>query len=234
MISILIPSRGRFSGLLKAVHSFYDKAGGRDFEILIKLDSDDHESIRRIGELEQFGANVHTVVAPRLRGYFDLNKFYNCLAALASGKWLWLFNDDAQVVTPGWDTLIYALANSAAPAFAWPHVEWDYPQNGQDSSKDMAIYSKEFHYDFPVISRGAYDAMGHFSMSNLNDVYIFDVGQRFQHLCHVPKTLVVSHTYLRDETHPHGMKVEDALVVHYGKAVQRHVELAVQRISAVL
>jgi hypothetical protein len=234
MISVLIPSRGRFDSLLKTVGSFCAQAITRDFEVLIKLDSDDHESIRRLGELDNFGPSIHVVVGPRLRGYFDLNKFYNCLAALSSGRWLFLFNDDARMVTTGWDLILNGRADSARPVFIWPHTEWDYPAHGPNRLADLAIYAESKHYDFPIISRGAYDLMGHFSMSCLNDVYIYDVAVRSNSPREETTALVVTHTYARDETHPHNLNVDGAVTEHRAPAIQRHIDLAVNRLASVL
>jgi hypothetical protein len=234
MISILIPSRGRFDSLLKTVGSFCALAITRDFEILIKLDCDDHESIRRQGELDNFGPSIHVVIGPRLRGYFDLNKFYNCLAALSSGRWLCLFNDDARMVTTGWDIELGNTGDSSKPIFIWPHTEWDYPAHGQNRVADLALYAEKKHYDFPIMSRGAYEALGHFSMSCLNDLYVYDVAMRFPSICRESNSLVVSHSYSRDETHPHDLSMDRAFADHQSPWMRRHIDLAANRLASVL
>jgi len=92
-----MPTRNDYAMLVKALQSIKDTAS--DFskvEILLRIDDDDKERIDRIPELEaQF--NVKTFIGPRGSGYNNMCTFLDDLAKMATGKWSWLFDDDAYI-----------------------------------------------------------------------------------------------------------------------------------------
>lgn len=100
LVSILMPTRNSHESLWKALQSIKDSA--TDFsqvQILLRMDDDDGERIKRIPELEsQFNAKV--VIGPRGVGYLNMGQFLDDLAAQATGRWSWLFDDDAHVDGP--------------------------------------------------------------------------------------------------------------------------------------
>ncbi len=105
LISFLIPSRGRFDSLLRAIKSIgdcsyyrkpYDGVKHCDFDVHVKFDDDDLESIRRIPELAQFG-NVTPYVFPRLNGYAAVDHFCSIMAGETQAQWICIFNDDAMI-----------------------------------------------------------------------------------------------------------------------------------------
>jgi hypothetical protein len=107
LVSVLLPTRGRAAGLVQAVRSLYERADDEGcLEFLLKVDDDDVETVRVArGLAEQFpGSRFVVVVSPRGRGYADLHLWLSNLAQRAAGDWLLVFNDDARMVSPGWDT----------------------------------------------------------------------------------------------------------------------------------
>lgn len=100
--AILIPSRGRFDQLLRCIKSFHATSFPGNFDIWVKFDEDDAESIVRISELAQFN-NVNIVIGPRLDGYGSIDWFCTRMAEASSAKWICIFNDDATIEGAGWE-----------------------------------------------------------------------------------------------------------------------------------
>lgn len=95
LVSFLIPTRNAcIESLTQAVeHIVRGDEGTRNFEILLKVDEDDHERIAIGRELIKNIGKV--VVSPRGIGYSDMSRFIDELVAVADSKWCWLHDDDA-------------------------------------------------------------------------------------------------------------------------------------------
>lgn len=104
MISVLVPTRKRPELLERSLASLIATSDVGDLEILLALDPDDEVPSRCVRE--PFDS---VWVAPERYGYARLNEYFNALAARASGDWIMLWNDDAVMLTPGWDAVIEAL-----------------------------------------------------------------------------------------------------------------------------
>lgn len=108
---ILIPSRGRFGLLLRAIRSLHDTADKAMFEVRVKFDDDDSGSINRIKELDQFG-NVTTLVASRRGGYASLDWYCSQMADSSPAKWIMIFNDDAVISCGNWEEQLRSIPTS--------------------------------------------------------------------------------------------------------------------------
>lgn len=103
LVSILIPTRGRVPQLLKAVDSCWSLAVERkQLEFIFKVDDDD---LATLSIMEKMGQILPSkcLVTPRGNGYGDLHEWISLMAKLSTGAWILLFNDDAKMVTQGWD-----------------------------------------------------------------------------------------------------------------------------------
>jgi hypothetical protein len=108
LCSVLIPSRKRFNRLRNCIQSIVECAYDPDrVEFMVKLDDDDHESIFRVGEMNEF-KNVRTVVTPRGGGWAESNVFLTQLSDASNGQWVWVMNDDVVVSCEKekWDILL--------------------------------------------------------------------------------------------------------------------------------
>jgi hypothetical protein len=194
--SVLIPSRGRPDSLIWAVRSFgafvSDK---KEVEVLVKLDEDDQLSLNRISEIREAGAQV--VITPRGAGYLDLHRFYSILAVLARGDWLWMFNDDARVLTNNWDKVLSTQTHAMV-------VPWVKGPESYGEAWNAHFQAQGWHYDFPIISRKLLHQVGQFSHSPANDCYWHDIACGIPGLRQEVHELEVLHNYDRDETHPWG------------------------------
>ena len=153
MISVLCPSRERVGQLAVSVTSLVRNAA-RDIEILVVADDDD---LATIGAVPEIGPPARLLVTSR-KGYGGLHEYYQLAAAAArasAGDWLMVWNDDARMVTPGWDTVIAAQQ----PGVLWMRAN---------------------HCDggnlFPAWPRAWSEALGHVSLVPHVDMWIQRLG----------------------------------------------------------
>jgi hypothetical protein len=112
VISVLCPSRGRPDSLWESIGSLNDFAADmHEVEVLVAVDPDDAGEYDFAADL----AGVRLWVAPERYGYTRLHEYCNALAGLARGEWLLNWNDDARMLTAGWDLIIA----SQDPAILW-------------------------------------------------------------------------------------------------------------------
>ncbi len=110
-IAVLLPTRGRTTGLTDSVTSIVGRAQNRDrIQIIFGFDDDDVVGLEHFeGVIQPFlddhevdyEAQVFTSM-----GYQGLNRYYNTLAKSADADWLFVWNDDATMETPGWDEIV--------------------------------------------------------------------------------------------------------------------------------
>ena len=195
LVSFLVPIREAPETTLTSLFSIKDNASDTiDYEILIRFDEDDDtyaDLIPKITEMfEGTKGKVKVIIGPR-HGYHGLHHYYNELAAISLGKLLFLWNDDLQIlsVREGWDVTGHGvdfpsyekwdLILQQDEANREPHINvltptevyWDLPEPGPEVK-----YAKQIStMAFPILTREAYEVMGHFSASPLNDAYLLDV-----------------------------------------------------------
>jgi hypothetical protein len=152
VISVLLPSRGRPKALTESIASLLDHADRPGtIQVLVAADPDDQATITT--DLP-WQATVWT--APERYGYSRLHKYVNRLGEMAEGEWLMLWNDDARLLTPGWDTAVHQRPRGVL----WPH------------SNDVAGCNT-----FPIWPAAWTTALGHVSLSPHCDSWIQDLGQ---------------------------------------------------------
>ncbi len=173
LTSFLIPTRKQTTLLRDCVGSIKRLASGtHDYEILLAVDSDDSETLAIIPEIRDFlPPHALKVIITSPKGYARLHEYYNELAAISSGQLLALWNDDVVMLSKGWDIF---LAQELAEGGRNPYLMW-LPQEIRGGPGHFEILSG----GFPIVHRDAYEAMGHFSQSPLNDRYLHDVMGRF-------------------------------------------------------
>lgn len=156
MISVLLPTRGRPVALAESVGSLRHLAAETDgLEILVAADPDDPDTGLAAATI---GVD-HVWVAPERYGYHQLQLYVNYLAERASGDWLLLWNDDARMLTPGWDVIVH----EQPPSVLWP------------LSNDVPGCNT-----FPLWPRSWTAAMGHVSLSPHCDSWIQHIGEALQ------------------------------------------------------
>ena len=157
MISVLTPSRGRASSLRDSVFAIIDHAASRDaVEVLVALDPDD-EDAETARYLTEGVPQVRYWTAPERYGYMQLHRYYNHLASMAGGEWLLVWNDDARMLTAGWDEIIAAQERGAL---------W------------LSCTTMRGGNFFPAWPAAWTRACGHVALAANIDVWISEVGRR--------------------------------------------------------
>jgi len=212
LVSILLPSRGRFDNLTDTINSFLSHCTVQNrVQFCLKFDDDDIDS-NKISQLPK--ANIKTLIYDRRMGYNDLHTFYNDLSAIAEGDWLWLFNDDARMITDGWDEMLENLD----PLKYSPNFK------GND---DVCLVNcgipKVVGSDvFPMIRKRSYEIMGHFSLHSHNDCWIQEVFPPLGVELDVPEMQVV-HLFseTKDTTRNEGLDVQKYSMNNYLETKQQ-------------
>jgi len=129
-LSIFFPSRKRIKNLKSTIDSFLSLADPDlfNFEILIKLDFDDTESIEYIKNISNEVENITFVINSRLRGWFNLVDFFEDLIRLAKGKYVFGVNDDVVITTKNWNRILEDKLKEFK--IYYPKTEWAPEPNG--------------------------------------------------------------------------------------------------------
>lgn len=167
LVSVLLPTRGRPDHLYQAVASLFATSQDRDLaEYLIKADDDDLPTIDLVQGMIKDGLKGKLLVGPRGRGYLDMHHWVNDMVREAQGDWLFLFNDDARMVTSCWDQV---LLNAG--------VGRDCPWHGV---KDVCMLvaptvGRPDAAEFNFVRRKLVDIMGHYALNPHTDNWIYSV-----------------------------------------------------------
>lgn len=160
-VSVLLPTRGRTEQLLKSLDSLVTTVSDRSsIEILLAFDNDDTESYEYfvdniITKLDEYRVPFKALKFPPL-GYTRLNEYVNQLAAYARGRWLFFWNDDAEMQTQSWDK---------------EFSKWN------DHFRVLAVHTHNEHpYSiFPIVPVEWFKLLGYLSSHPLNDAEISQI-----------------------------------------------------------
>jgi glycosyltransferase involved in cell wall biosynthesis len=121
LVSILLATRNRVPRLLKTIQSIYNTAKSRDFEILLRIDDDDHETLQNLHLLKPY-PEVSYIIGSRYEGYISHPIFMDELVAIAKGEWFFFFDDDTTILGEDWDKQLVLVPTSGKivhPEFYW-------------------------------------------------------------------------------------------------------------------
>ena len=105
LISILIPTRKRTKLLEECLDSLNYKTKDESLvEILIKIDTDDQETINFISQYKPTSRiEIKELITDRKNGYGSLDEHMNNLSLISEAEFLLGFNDDVEMLTEGWE-----------------------------------------------------------------------------------------------------------------------------------
>ena len=133
------------------IESFLSNASDpHSVQFIIKFDDDDH-TISPV-----LGPNFKTIISPRLHGYESIHTFCNEMLYLATGRWIMLGNDDATMITKGWDKVL--LQKSPRCVLLNP---------GDEHGNHAHI--------FPIVNRRICLELGHFALNAFTDRWLQNV-----------------------------------------------------------
>jgi len=157
-IAVLLPTRGRTAALDRSLIGLLEKANDLpSIQVLLGLDTDDTVGIEHFQEelqpkLDDMGVH-YTAMTFEPMGYSQLHDYVNTLAKNSSADWMFFWNDDAVMETPGWDTEI--VKRTGKFKLLAVHTHNDHP------------YSI-----FPIVPREWLDLIGHLSLHSMNDAWL--------------------------------------------------------------
>jgi hypothetical protein len=158
--------------VMDSIQSLYRTcADKKNFEVIIRFDETDLESLSRLNELPD-EKNCRYIVSDHKHGYKSLHDFQNELATHCAGGWYLFWNDDVKMLTQGWDVKTMFQAR------------WDEP----------AVIHIETGSQFPTITRRLHEILGHVALHTAYDDYLDYIGRN----CGIIKN---SHCYVDHEYH---------------------------------
>jgi len=159
-ISVLVPSRSRPDLLKKSLRTVIELADDpNSIQVIIRSDlCDKYMKGFEFPECK----NLKIVRGERMKGYASLHFFYTQCAMHASGSLLVLWNDDAQMITRGWDKLLLK-------------------ETANEREKEIpgfwALSNNHWPYAFPVITRCVTERLGAFARFSYNDAYLHQLAR---------------------------------------------------------
>lgn len=158
-ISVLLPTRKRPNGLRAAVTTLMDLASRPEqVEYVFATDTDDASVFEilktNVGSIFAEG-QAHEMRTERL-GYHRMHDYYNELAARAKGELLFIWNDDTEMQTKGWDELLLAAIEPKRPLVQFMR------RNSYDKADET----------FPVVDRRIFEAVGHLANHCYVDLWL--------------------------------------------------------------
>lgn len=189
-VSIIFPSRKRVEMLNETLYSIYSLADleNPNFEVIIKVDFDDHETLDYIKNWSNEYENLYFIVSSRKQGFLNIVDFYEDTIDLAKGKYILVANDDMLFKTQNWNIILESKLNDFKIYF--PYV------NG---------YREAFY----IIPKELYHILGHIAPHNQADTYLNWLGQVLGINEYLDDIEFYHHFGYEDETLQDKMKVID-------------------------
>lgn len=159
IISVILPTRGRTDVLKKSLETLIETASNpHRLELMLGIDDDDKDTRQYIqDEIAPYlqknqiecKANIFQPI-----GYSQLHHYVNTLAQNSTGEWLFFWNDDALMVTEGWDDVIESYNGQ-------------FKLLGPKDNHDGHPYAI-----LPIVPRDWFTLLDHLSMNAQNDAWL--------------------------------------------------------------
>ena len=152
--SLFLNSRCRIKSLKQLLRTAYANAyNPQRLEFLIRIDTDDEETINGLKNVHNFFPNVYIFTSTRPD---NLHVTLNKLAQEATGEFLFVMNDDVEFETLYWDKKIAEQIHTHLKTLPDKILYVATPDNSVDKEGDKQYAS------FPILTRAARDALGYF------------------------------------------------------------------------
>lgn len=160
-VAVILPTRKRSDMLDSSLMSLLDNAADPSrIQILVAFDSDDQASLEYFRnniapKIDQAGAGWMAVEFPRY-GYGRLHEYLNQLSELTSAHWIFVWNDDAQMLSKDWDLRISE-------------------NNGEFKCLRIPTHNCHPYAIFPILPREWYLLFGYLSLHQLSDAWVSQI-----------------------------------------------------------
>lgn len=164
-ISLFFSSRNRPDFVDETLTRAYSKAvNPKQIQSIVRFDDDDPKLLSNIKAVSKW--NGLSLIGPRLYGYDSLHTYYDECCRLALSDIFWQLNDDAWIVTEGWDRiLLEELSKFSKRVFTCSFDVLNIDGKGH-----------AYAWAFPIMSRCMYNLLGKFCYG---DVKYIDTLLRF-------------------------------------------------------
>jgi len=188
LISVILPSRKRPEFLNEVLYSIYSLAdlSNPNFEIIVKVDFDDLETLQYINNWSNEYENLYFIVSSRKQGFLNLVDFLEDMIDLSKGKYILGANDDMLFKTQNWNTVLESRLTEFKIYF--PYV------NGYRES-------------FWCIPKELYTTLGHIAHHNQTDTYLNWLGQVLGIIEYIDDVELYHYFDYKDETQDDKMDV---------------------------
>ena len=177
LVSVILPTLGRASLCIRSIESCLSSAEDPTaIEVLCYFDEGD-ESILEVRERFRDNQNIRFFVFPPV-GYRYLNVYINELCRHARGRWLFLWNDDAEFKSKNWDSVLQRYGERMC--LVSPFVE------------NMPTYRGTI---FPMIPRKWFEITGCFSNQTHNDTWVEEIAFQVDIFTREPRIAVFHERY---------------------------------------
>jgi len=178
LVSVLLPTRGRSDQLERCLAAMYNNMGSEgedeDIELIMRVNPDKWDT-DLIKASDWYETQMRIIILiDTLTGYRNLHHYFNQMASLSTGKWIFMMSDDGFIQTEGWDEVLRKLP--------------------VDPEREVALLQPECNGEpncFPIISRAWYEQLGHISHHVSLDGYLQRIGEAIG--CMYPVDIYVHH-----------------------------------------
>lgn len=197
LVSLILPTRKRVKDLQETLDSVIlnSNLNNKNYEIIIKLDYDDKESIDYMNTFVNEQDNISFIVSSRLEGWYNLVDFVETMIDMSKGKYIWNINDDSRILTPNWNDILETKLTEFK--IYHPVIEWGPDING---------YIHNFREAFPIYPKKLKELWGYLCPHNNIDSWLYFIGTKIQyHPWNLPvlsyiDEISMSHAGILDET----------------------------------
>ena len=155
LISIMIPTRKRVDLLDRTLKNIIEMSNSSNdnYEIIVKVDFDDHETIDYIKTWTNKQENIVFIINSRLDGYYSLTDHNEMMIDVAKGKYVFCYNDDLLITTQNWNDILDKKLKETKIYF--PFCEWAPNKDGfiNPFTESFAIYPKKLKEIWGFVSQ---------------------------------------------------------------------------------
>jgi glycosyltransferase involved in cell wall biosynthesis len=154
LISVILPTRKRLKGLNDTLHSLFSLADkdNINFEVIVKVDFDDHETIDYIKGCPNECGNLTFIINSRKQGWLSMVDFVENMIDVSKGKWILNINDDMVFETQDWNTKL---------------------EHHLQEFKIYFVNTNGYRQSFPIYPKEIKNILGHISPHNQIDTYLY-------------------------------------------------------------
>ena len=197
--SLILNSRQRpvlLHSLLRSLHNTTCHLD--DIQVFVSCDSDDNETY----SLSKQFKDSRYVQFEFIERELNLHKRLNSLAFRSDGKYIFVLNDDCEMLTPSWDKIAYTILENTKHDIICGQTH--------DNSCDKSQLN---YASFPIISRKAVEIVGFFMPDSLpglgGDVFAYRLYNNIDRLIDIPINIShVLHTTVEKVMTPDTVAVE--------------------------